>query len=448
MKSLKDVSDKIMWHDGMLLSPQHFQQAFNRAESVFQYTLNQNTAYPFGIINYKYEENTFTNGLLKIVELECIFQDGLEYYYNSSQDKFVLDFDLTKYKDILLKQTLTLVICVPKNQKYNNYLNSPFSRYKSVNTDIYTLDENTGEDEIFIPRLKPNVSIMFEHEVVSNYLAIPLAKIYIENNFFKTESYTPPLLKAKYSSEIWKICDSICILIRFKIQDILADIHKFEQDDFKSIFFSRKESLKSLKQILPKFEACVYSEQLHPFHLYLALYEVYGTITASDTEELPKTLINYDHFNLLQTFKQLQLYIQEFLEKELPSGFKLMKVAKIDKYFQTTIFFNEHTLDNNSHILIGLKKNYHVSHEQFSNWIKSAIICDEDYFQTTAERKSLGLSRTIIEKYESLIPRKNIYLVYIKLDTIKKDKMNLIISSSLNDSIHYQPQEVILFSRK
>ncbi len=448
MKSLKNVPEKIMWHDGMLLSPQHFQQAFNRVENIFQYSLNQNSSYPFGIISFKYEENTFTNGLLKIEELECIFQDGLEYYYNSFKDKFSLEFDLTKYKDQLIKQPLTLVICVPKNEKNNYYLNSTFSRYKSVNIDAYSLDENSGEDEIYIPRLKPNVSIMLEHELVSNYLAIPIAKVYIENSFYKTETFTPPITKVTSATEIWKICNSICMLLRYKIQDIMEDIHKFENDDYKSVFFSRKESLKNLKLCLPKFEACVYSEQLHPFQLYLALYEVYGAITANDMDDLPKALINYDHFNILNSFNQLQQLIIEFLEKEIPSGFKLAKVSRVDKRFQTSILTNENTIDNQTHVLIGLKKNYNVTHEQFSNWIKSAVICDEEFYLTTVERKSLGLSRTIIEKYDSLIPKKNIYLVYIKLEGVKKDKINLIISSSIQDSIQFQPQEVILYSRK
>ena len=64
------------------------------------------------------------------------------------------------------------------------------------------------------------------------------------------------------------------------------------------------------------------------------------------------------------------------------------------------------------------------------------------------ERRSLGLSRSIIEKYENLIPKKNIYLVYVKLDNIKKDKINIVISSSVNENIHYLPEEVIIYSRK
>ena len=156
----------------------------------------------------------------------------------------------------------------------------------------------------------------------------------------------------------------------------------------------------------------------------------------------------YNHFNLLETFELINNYIIEYLEREIPTGFNVTKISKIDKKFQSTILTKENTLDNNTHILIGLKKSYSVSEENFINWIKSSIICEEENLSMVVERRSLGLSRSIIEKYENLIPKKNIYLVYVKLDNIKKDKINIVISSSVNENIHYLPEEVIIYSRK
>ena len=237
MQSLKNVPEQIMWHDGMLLSPQHFQQAFKRCENILRYQNFENAPFPFGIKTFKYEETSFSSGVLKIEELECTFQDGLEYYYNSSMDSTPLQFDLTPYKEALSKQPLTLTICVPKIQNKNNILNSNFSRYKSVNIDTYAFDENTGEDEIFIPRIKANICFLFEHEVTSNYIALPIAKIHLENSFYKTKTFSPPSTKVVNKSPIWNICNSICMLLRYKIQDIIEDLYKFDNDSHRGIFY-------------------------------------------------------------------------------------------------------------------------------------------------------------------------------------------------------------------
>ena len=448
MKSLKNIPEQIMWHDGMLLSPQHFQQAFKRSENIYKYQFFQNIPYPFGVKTFTFDENTFTNGLLKVEELECTFQDGLEYYFNSSKDKETLEFDLTKYKDILSKKPVTLVICVPKNKTNNYILNSSNSRFKSVNIDSYSIDENTGEDEIYIPRIKPNVSFMLEHEISSNFIAIPIAQVYLENSFYKTKLFCPPTTSITQESPIWKISNSVCLLLRYKIQDIIADIYKFDNEEYKGTFFNRRQALKTMKACLPRLEASIHSNQLHPFQLYLELYNVYAHISSNDIDENPKSLVPYNHFNLLETFELINNYIIEYLEREIPTGFNVTKISKIDKKFQSTILTKENTLDNNTHILIGLKKSYSVSEENFINWIKSSIICEEENLSMVVERRSLGLSRSIIEKYENLIPKKNIYLVYVKLDNIKKDKINIVISSSVNENIHYLPEEVIIYSRK
>lgn len=157
MQSLKNVPEQIMWHDGMLLSPQHFQQAFKRCEDILRYHSFASTPYPFGVKEFAFEESSFSSGLLKIDELECIFQDGIEFYYNSSTDNSPLQIDLTNYKEFLSKQASILTLCIPKSQNKNNILNTTYSRFKTVNTDTYSFDENTGEDEIYIPRIKPNV---------------------------------------------------------------------------------------------------------------------------------------------------------------------------------------------------------------------------------------------------------------------------------------------------
>lgn len=448
MQSLKNVPERIMWHDGMLLSPQHFQQAFKRCENIIRYQNFENAPYPFGIKIFKYEESSFASGILKIEELECTFQDGLGYYYNSNMEASPLQIDLTAHKEALSKQALTLTVCIPKNQNKNNILNSTFSRYKSASFDAYSFDENTGEDKIFIPRIKANICFLFEHEVTSNYIALPVAKIYLENSFYKTKIFAPPSTRVGKKSPIWNICNSICMLLRNKIQDIIEDFHKFDNETHRGIFYSRQLALRSMKANLPRLEACLHSGQFHPFQLYLEVYQVYGQIIANDVDESPQALIEYNHFNPLVCFEKIFKNIVEFLEKEIPTGFNITKLTKIDKKFQVSFQTELSTLENNTHILLGFKKNYSVSNENFLSWIKSAIICEEENYAITLERRSLGLSRSVVEKYDTLIPQRNIFLVYIKLENIQKEKTSIVVSASTDDNFHHLPDEIMLYSRK
>ena len=48
MKEVYELSDAIQWHEGMLLSPQHFQQQARRFEQLLHYQLMSSTPFFLG----------------------------------------------------------------------------------------------------------------------------------------------------------------------------------------------------------------------------------------------------------------------------------------------------------------------------------------------------------------------------------------------------------------
>lgn len=449
MKNLKYIPEQIMWHDGMLLSPQHFQQAFKRSENIPFYHIFQNCPYPYGIKTFKYDKNFFANGILKIEELECIFQDGLTYYYNCSIDNFSLEYNLTQYKELLdSKKYLTIYLCNPKSDIKNFTANKKYTKYNSTQFESHCYDENTGDDEIYIPRIKPQVFFFIEQELTPQFNALPIAKIFIENSFYKSFPFALPTTFIQKNSLVWEICNTICQIIRYKIQDILEDIAKYNSEVYESSYIKKLLLLKSLKSSIPLLEATINSKKVHPFFVYLQLYNTYGQIISNDFDEKPQLLIEYDHFNMLICFEKIKKNIIEFLEKEVPSGFSISKLIKIDNKFKLTLNLQNDTLDNHTHILLGFKKNYSSSSEQFEQWIKSAIICEEEDLDLSLERRSLGYSRSIIKSYEGLVSKRNIYLTYVKIENFTKEQGAILISPSTHDSKANPPDEIYLYSRK
>ncbi|BBH52470.1 type VI secretion system baseplate subunit TssK [Fluviispira sanaruensis] len=448
MPSLKYIPDQIMWHDGMLLSPQHFQQAFKRCENIIRYHNYESSPYHFGIKTFKIDQTAFASGLFKIEELECIFQDGLEYYYNSIYDSVQAQIDLSKYKDILENKTLTLYLSIPRIQNKNSILNNTYSRYKVANVDNIAFDENTGEDEIPIPRVRPNISLLFEHELTPHYISLPLFKIYHENSIYKTREFSHPSTKINRESPVWKICHSICMTLRYKIQDIIETLQKFSMMKENTELLDRIETLKCMKSSLPRLEACIHSEQLHPFILYLETYSVVSNILSNEIYEMPAPLIEYNHYDNLSCFQKLRAILNEYLEKEIPTDFTISKAVKIDNKYSIHVHKGNLGVNDSTHFLLGFKKNSDISQINFLSWIKSAIICDEENFEVILERRVLGMHRTLIEKYENLIPQKNIYLVRVKFEAAVKEKISIIIAPSINENSDFSPDEILLYSRK
>jgi type VI secretion system protein ImpJ len=448
MQKLKHLPLQILWHDGMLLAPQHFQQAFQRTEDLIRYHHFQLTPYPFGVQEFQLNESAFLSGLFKIEFLECIFPDGLEFYFNAETEPNPLEIKLEKYQAILNKHPLTLFLCVPRAYKKTLALNTKTSRYVATHFDASTVDANTGEDEIFIPRMKPRVNLHFEHELHSDFTVLPLAKICCENDVYKLIRFAPPTTQVLKKSLISELCQELCLFLKYKIQDLKEDLHKFDQDFHKSIFFGRHLILRSIKSALPRFEAYLHSSQIHPFSLYLEIYNLLASLIANDPQENLPSFIAYDHLNTLSCFEEIKKNIVDLLEKEVPMDFQITKLIKKDNNFSFYLNSKNFTLDDDNHILLGFKKSYHIAKEKFIEWIKATMICKEDQLTLFLERRTLGYQRTLIDSYETLIPPKNIFLLLVKLDSSLKEKTNLMISSSAHHDPDIFPEEIIIYSRK
>ncbi len=89
------IAPQIQWHEGMLLSPHHFQQSDLRHHQVLIHHMSLVSEFHWGIRSFKLDPIVLPDGLIRITELEAIMPDGLIISYNIAQaDIPPLEFDL------------------------------------------------------------------------------------------------------------------------------------------------------------------------------------------------------------------------------------------------------------------------------------------------------------------------------------------------------------------
>src|SRR5271169_1736785 len=93
-------TNPIQWHEGMLIMPQHFQQADRRIENIITYCLSNVFPFFWGIVNLKIDEALLTSGVFRPIELEAIMPDGL-LITSLPETKPPLQVDLQPLRDKL-----------------------------------------------------------------------------------------------------------------------------------------------------------------------------------------------------------------------------------------------------------------------------------------------------------------------------------------------------------
>ena len=92
----------IQWHEGMLLSPQHFQQESARTDNLVAWqSLNAN-ALAWGVKHFDIDDSLLANGVLRVNSLVAVFSDGTPFVYNAENDAGpALEIDLSQWESIL-----------------------------------------------------------------------------------------------------------------------------------------------------------------------------------------------------------------------------------------------------------------------------------------------------------------------------------------------------------
>ncbi|HEV3052518.1 MAG TPA: type VI secretion system baseplate subunit TssK, partial [Longimicrobium sp.] len=80
------VNDAVGWYEGMLLAPQHFQQAQLQADQLLGYHLAALSPYHWGVRRLVLDCAALPGGTFTVQELEAVLPDGLVARHDASTD--------------------------------------------------------------------------------------------------------------------------------------------------------------------------------------------------------------------------------------------------------------------------------------------------------------------------------------------------------------------------
>ena len=74
------LTPAVQWHEGMMLSPQHFQQSDLRHHQILSHQLMLSSYYHWGVYALKLDPIVLPDGLVRILELEWVADSLVELY--------------------------------------------------------------------------------------------------------------------------------------------------------------------------------------------------------------------------------------------------------------------------------------------------------------------------------------------------------------------------------
>ncbi len=325
---------RVVWSEGMHLSPQHFQMQSRYFEDTLWFLIASLRNHPWGLMSLTLDTDAVRNGLAVVRHASGIFSDGLVFEFPDSDQppRPVSLKDAFSPTDSEI--VLHLAVPVRSSQSLDTSLaNGPDFRYGTVERKLR--DETISEDEYSVTLGRKNLLLLSTAQLKPDLVSFPVARILRDGKggFLSDPAFLPPLLRIGAVDDLLlrlkRLADTIEQRITVTRQGKKAS-GRFEAGtsalDVANYWF-----LHALCTALPALRQQLLSRVGHPEELFTILSELAGSLCTFSLDSTPATLPMYDHLNLNLVFSQLEDHIYRHLEIVVPSNTVTLDFRRFDQ---------------------------------------------------------------------------------------------------------------------
>ncbi|HSK40235.1 MAG TPA: type VI secretion system baseplate subunit TssK [Arenibaculum sp.] len=440
-KEFGPIPDPVQWHEGMLLSPHHFQQAWLRQEALLHYRLAQLVPFHFGVVRVAHDPALLVEGVFRVTALEAVMPDGL-IVAHPSPDGADLEIDLRPIAGTLQDTPTPVHAVVPVYRPGSCMHDGKLARYRSLDGEK-VVDENTGEDEQELPRLRPRLALHVGERAPQKFTALPLARIVYRDEQFRIEEYEPPRIAMPQDSPLTLTCRQVSRRLREKAA-FLAQRMRAPPGSVGAVTLAEsRAAIQCLVAGLPQLDAVLDAARPHPFQLYTILCGVAGHLSPLGPGMVPPIFDPYDHLDVRASFAAVLAFIERMIE--VVSETFTTVAFKLDGA-RFTLRMEPAWLERD--LLIGVRLRQGQSEQEVDGWVNECLIATEGLTGNLIQRRVRGARRVRVEHDDrmEIVPGRGILLYRIEADALLIQGGEILEITNHNDrSGARRPAEIILY---
>lgn len=322
-----DKDQKVVWSEGMFLSPHHFQHWDRFQERNLSKLLGAMTRFGGGITRIDIDTEALANGTVALLGLHGVMPDGLVVEIPETDpspetrpigDLFPPALDhLDVYLGIPAEQPDAA------NCRLEEGGEARSTRYTA--SYIKVADFNTGGNIREIAVARKNLRLFFSGEEMSGAVTLKIAELVrtAGGNLALRETYIPPCLSISASAYLMRLIRGLLELLSAKRSALGG-----QRDDPGSFDPVRMTLLQTLNRSIPVLSHYSHLGKIHPEALYLTLASMAGELTTASPDQHPRDLPPYQHHDLTKTFRDLELRIRSLVEGVTPTRHTVIPLEK------------------------------------------------------------------------------------------------------------------------
>ncbi len=327
------MSDKIIWLEGMVLSPQHLQQSDIIADAALNSRLQLLSPFYYGLAALDIDMSALSTGIFSLKGASGIFPDGTQF--NFPQDDIAPNQRPVEEHFPATKESLAVHIGLPTlGLRTNNFSTSGTEskpvRYLGRNREIS--DINYGGNDKLIQFGQLNFRILFEGENPSGFQTLKVCDLVrdAQNRTVPSENFYPSSVRIAAASglmiQLKKLLDS-CIqksnyLMGQRAQKSTG-VAQYNAESFTNYLL-----LAAINGSLPEIMHAYQHPNMHPEVLFRRLLSFAGALISFGQDIKASDLPKYAHGDLQNCFRPLFQILETLLGVTVPTGYKVFSLTK------------------------------------------------------------------------------------------------------------------------
>ncbi|GAB2870317.1 type VI secretion system baseplate subunit TssK [Pseudoduganella ginsengisoli] len=431
--------DRIQWHEGMLLTPQHFQQEGARVDAQLAWQSMATNPYGWGVRKLAIDEALLATGVLRVREIEAILPNGMAVCYDSATAQgHGIEIDLAPWANDMAQEDLSIYL-VLGNTRSLRQPGQP-SMFRGIES-MAVEDEVSHALAADLPRMVVNLGLAAGKVPTAAYTHVRLMTVNKLNEIVRRGAFLPAMLEVPLDSAVRQRAQLLATHMRAKALFLARQsATPSSRTEDRLNLLEQKARLNSLILNLPQLEAVLRCPVVQPLPLYLALCAQLGPLATLRPGAVPLLPPAYDHADAWPCFDAVLSALSDL-------------VAEVSQEWKTCTFgFDGEVFALalqpewvGSRLVIGLRGQ---PDRDAIQWMAGAVIGSKNMWISLSDRRVLGAPRTPISEAPELGLRASAGYTLFSIDVsdsfIVPDQPLLI--SNANESLQSQrPQEIVLF---
>jgi type VI secretion system protein ImpJ len=327
------MASKVLWGEGLLLRPQHFQQQDHYHERQLYDSVALMHPYAWGVKLLKVDIDALASNVLRVMALALRFQDG-ELVDAPAHDALPDSIDLSTL--LQNQQSVTFYAALPSFKPFGGNFVQPgqpqeSARYLQDNRE--TPDLYTQAAHAQLSFLNKTVRLVPEHEPRDSYTSFPLVRLrrVATGGFELDPEFVPPSLSVQSAPVVAHQLRRLLDALQAKVSALYGhhrepsrNVIEYRSGDMSSFWL-----LHTASAAYASLSHYFHHPALHPERLFEQLLGLAGSLMTFSKTWLLADLPSYQHADPGPGFAKLYAIIRELIDTVISSKYFAIALDEI-----------------------------------------------------------------------------------------------------------------------